>query len=233
VGGKKIIPGLEDARTQDFLLIKSAATPFRSADEFVAVVRAADAPALGIPRLIGQLGFGRAVSLLRQLSRGIAEPVTSVAALRYYSALPIKYGPYAVHYALFPHLQTAPLTAPEHLGEELSERLRGGPVGYDLRVQFYTDAKHTPIEDASVEWLESDAPFLTVARLVLPQQDTASKRGRRVAELCEGFSFDHWHTTADFRPLGNVMRARSHAYRVSTQERGASPEPDGTETLDA
>ena len=56
--------------------------------------------------------------------------------------------------------------------------------------------------------------------------------GRRVAELCEGFSFDPWHATADFRPLGNMMRARSHAYRLSTQERRASPEPDGTESID-
>jgi hypothetical protein len=53
-----------------------------------------------------------------------------------------------------------------------------------------------------------------------------------VAEVCEGLSFDPWHTTADFRPLGNMMRARNHAYRLSTQERGASPEPDGTEALD-
>lgn len=234
VAGKKIIPGLEDARTQDFLLIKSAATPFRNADEFVAVVRAADSPALGIPRLIGQLGFGRAVSLLRTLARGIAEPVTSVATLRYHSAVPIKYGPYAVHYALFPQAKAdgGSTRTPEQLGEELSARLLEGPVSYDLRVQFYSDAQHTPIEDASVEWPESYAPFLTVARLVLPQQDTGSKRGRRVAELCEGWSFDPWHTTADFRPLGNMMRARNHAYRLSTQERGALPEPDGTETLD-
>src|SRR5258708_1635702 len=41
VPGKKIIPGLEDAQTQDFLLIRTPATPFRNADEFIAVVTAA------------------------------------------------------------------------------------------------------------------------------------------------------------------------------------------------
>jgi hypothetical protein len=104
-------------------------------------------------------------------------------------------------------------------------------VSYGLRVQFYVDAGRTPIEDASVEWRESDAPFLTVARLTLPQQDASSPRGRRVAALCDGLSFDPWHATEDFRPLGNMMRARNHAYRLSTQERGALPEPDGTEEI--
>lgn len=33
------------------------------------------------------------------------------------------------------------------------------------------------------------------------------------------------------KPLGDVMRARNVAYRLSTQERGVSPEPDGTEQL--
>jgi hypothetical protein len=28
------------------------------------------------------------------------------------------------------------------------------------------------------------------------------------------------------------MRARNHAYRVSTQERGAAAEPDGNERID-
>jgi hypothetical protein len=29
-----------------------------------------------------------------------------------------------------------------------------------------------------------------------------------------------------------MMRARNPTYRLSTQERGAAPEPDGTEQLD-
>jgi len=239
VPGKKIIPGLEDATTQDFLLIKSAATPFRNADEFVALVCATERPALAIPRLIAALGVRRAFSLVKKLAGGLGGKVASLATLPYYSALPIKYGPYACHYALAPQDRAGPSGAPyatspasrQHLGEELAERLRRGPVTYDFRVQFYVDDRRTPIEDASVEWLETDAPFLTVARLTLLQQDTSSSRGRRVADLCEGLSFDPWHTTADFRPLGNMMRARSHAYRLSTQERGALPEPDGTEPL--
>jgi hypothetical protein len=92
-------------------------------------------------------------------------------------------------------------------------------------VQFYRDRERTPIEDASVEWREEDAPFLTVARLTLPQQDLESAEGKRVQDYVEQLSFDPWHATEDFRPLGDMMRARNHAYRVSTQTRGAAREP--------
>lgn len=235
VEGKKIIPGLENAKTQDFLLIKSPATPFRNADEFVALIRAASRPALVLPRVIGELGLVRALRILPRLVKSLGAPISSLALTRYFSALPIKYGRYAVHYALEPltaPVGAKPCAAPEYLADDLGERLRNGPVAYDFRIQFYCDEARTPIEDGSVEWLEKDAPFVTVARLTLLKQDIRSPRGVRVAKLVEGFSFDPWHTTADFRPLGNMMRARNHAYRLSTQERGASPEPDGTETLD-
>jgi hypothetical protein len=142
-----------------------------------------------------------------------------------------------VHYALTPKEAANGAAVPkgassEYLGEELAARLRRGPVVYDFRVQFYRDETKTPIEDASVEWREADAPFDTVARLTLLQQDLSSVRGRKIAEAIEGYSFDPWHATEDFRPLGNMMRARNHAYRVSTQERKAAAEPDGTESFD-
>jgi hypothetical protein len=50
-----------------------------------------------------------------------------------------------------------------------------------------------------------------------------------VAQLIESFSFDPWHALEEFRPLGNMMRARNAAYRLSTIERKAAPEPDGSE----
>ncbi len=234
VDGKKLIPGLENAKTQDFLLIQSPATPFRDADEFVWFVKAAASPALLPFKLLGRHGFA-GIGLLRRLLSGISRPVPSLATSRYWSALPIRLGPYAVHYALTPHAQDAPGakpgSGPNYLGDELAERLERGPVTYDFRLQFYVDAERTPIEDASREWKEEDSPFVTVARLTLVQQSLSSPRGRRVAELVEKLSFDPWHALEELRPLGNMMRARNHAYRLSTQERGAAPEPDGPDPI--
>src|SRR5439155_22239713 len=179
-----------------------------------------------------------ALQILPKLAKSVSQPMTSVATSRYFSALPIQYGAYAVHYALEPltrpddSASTPRGASDEYLADDLAERLRKGPLVYDFRVQFYGDATKTPIEDASVEWLERDAPFVTVGRLTLLQQDIRSPRGQRVAEAIEGFSFDPWHATAEFRPLGNMMRARNAAYRLSTKERGAAGEPDGSERFE-
>jgi len=236
VPGKKIIPGLEDATTQDFLLIGQAAQPFRDAAEFVWFVRTAVSPALLLPKLLVRYGPIGGAKLLRRLVAGIATRIASVATKPYYSALPIRFGAYSIHYALAPHATdepgARPAKSPGYLGEELAARLARGPVVYDFSIQFYVDEARTPIEDASREWKESDAPFVTVARLTLPKQDMGSPRGRRIAAFIEKLSFDPWHALAELRPLGNMMRARNHAYRLSTMERGAAPEPDGTESFD-
>ena len=225
VDGKKVIPGLEDATTQDFLAIRSSAVPMKNADEFMQIVRASTTPALLPLRLIGSLGLRRGVRLLKSALAGLKAPQASLAATSFYSALPIKYGPYAVQFAFVAQDQHAPLKIvdPTHLGDELAKRLREKPVVYDMRIRFYTDETATPIEDASVEW--SSPWAATIARLTLPVQDPDSPRGKRVAEYVEQLGFDPWHAREDLRPLGNIMRARNVAYRVSTQARKAAPEP--------
>jgi hypothetical protein len=219
---------MENAPTQDFLLIRSSFTPFRSADEFVPIVMAAASP-LNLPRAIARVGFGRTLQIIKNAGKQMGEPVRPLASTAYYSALPIRFGAYAVRLALQP--LTPDDGAPreksrDYLGEELAARLKNAPVEYDFQIQFYEDERSTPIEDASVDW---NSPYLTVGRLTIPQQDAGSERGRRIAQLIEGFSFDPWHALEEFRPLGNMMRARNAAYRLSTQERKASPEPDGSE----
>jgi hypothetical protein len=235
VPGKKVIQAIENAQTQDFLMVRTPVTPFRNADEFVGVLRAAESPALLLPRMIGQFGLVRSFQLLSTLFRGLAKPVFSVATMNYYSAVPIRFGPYAVHFAVAPRARlepgAKPLRGPDSIGAEIADRLRKGPVEYDFQVQFYTDPVRTPLEDGSVEWLEKNAPFVTIARLTLPQQDVSSPRGRKVAEFIERLSFDPWHAQTELRPLGDLMRARNYAYRVSTSERGAAPEPDGSESF--
>jgi hypothetical protein len=233
VPGRKLIPGLEEAKTQDFLLIRSPSTPFRNADEFVSFVRAARSPMLLLPRVLGHFGLRRGLGVVRRLLKGISVPVSSLATERFYSALPIRFGAYAVRYALGPQAQAEPSAArgraPDSLGDELCDRLRRGPLVWDFRVQFYCDPVRTPIEDASADWSEADAPYVTIARLTLPQQDARSPTGRRLAQFVERLSFDPWHAQEELRPLGNMMRARNQAYRVSTAARKAAPEPDGSE----
>jgi catalase len=225
VPGKKLIPGLEEATTQDFLLITQAAQPFRDAREFVwFVTAAADGPLRLLPRVVARKGFFAGLAFLRTLLGGVSRPVPSLATLTTFSAVPIRFGAHAAKYSLAPHAAPARGRTPADLGAELAARLGAGPVGYDLRVQFFVDDERTPIEDGTREWRAEDAPWVTVARLTLPQQDVASEAGRAVAERVEKLSFDPWHAPVDFRPLGQLMRARNHAYRLSTIERQAASE---------
>jgi hypothetical protein len=230
VPGKKLIPGMEDATTQDFLLIGSATTPFRNANDFVALIIAAAGPQiLLLPRFGSAVGFGRAFGLLRKLVAGLGVPFHSFAGQRLFSALPIRVGPYAAKVAILPAADVPPAdpAAKLSLEDEMSARIAKTPLAWDLALQFFVDETRTPIEDSSAEWKESDSPWVKVARFELPVQDVSSAAGRALSERVEALSFDPWHALIEHRPLGQMMRARSAAYRLSTMERGAAPEPTG------
>ncbi len=158
--------------------------------------------------------------------------MTSVAWTPYYTAAPVSWGKAAVKVSFEPALKPDPALArgksPTYLGEEMTSRVQKAPVIYDMRIQFFDSATTTPIELHDVKW---ETPYVTVARLTLGKQDPTSARGQKVSAFIEKLSFDPWHALEEHRPLGNVMRARNFAHRLSTQERGAGSEPDGTEAF--
>ncbi|MGQ0587808.1 MAG: catalase [Gammaproteobacteria bacterium] len=235
VKGRKLIPGMEDAPTQDFLLITSAATPVRNVDEFLGLVRVVGSPLKGLARLIGDIGLLRFAQIAKTAAKSLSIPTVSLATRDFHSALPSQFGAYAVHFRLKARAASDPDGRPgdtrDYLGEEITARVKRGSISYDFQAQFFVDDARTPIEDASVEWKESDAPFVTLARLDIPQQDASAARGRKLSEFIEKLAFDPWHSQAEFKPLGNMMRARNVAYRHSTMARKAGPEPDGSETF--
>jgi hypothetical protein len=237
VDGKKLIPGMEAAKTQDFLAIRSPTTPVRNADEFMKLVRAARSPATAFFKLLFSFGPIRLPGLVGNLMRGLNAPMKSLAETTYYSAAPITYGPYAVHFAFLPTSGPAPAEPKadhpvvrgvglDDLGDTLGADVTKRALTWDFCVQFFTDEDNTPIENNAVEWLPQIAPFVKVGRLTIPAQDPKSPRGQKIRDEIERLSFDPWHAREDLRPIGSMMRARNHAYRVSTKNRAAAPEPD-------
>jgi hypothetical protein len=234
VPGKKVLSGTDDPRTQDFLMIQSPHMAFRNSDEFIYFVQAATSPLTLLPKLIGRMGFGRTFSMLGSLRREFLGKVPTLAALRFYTPVPIRFGAYAAKYSARPTTDGAPARTEgraDFLYQELADRLARGALTYEFGAQFYVDATKTPIEDPTVTWSESDAPFRPLATLTLPQQDLRSDRGRAIASFVEKLAFDPWHAPEEFRPLGDMMRARKVAYYASTQKRETVPEPDGTESF--
>ncbi|MFO0722681.1 MAG: catalase [Myxococcota bacterium] len=234
VEGQKLIPGLENKKTQDFLAIGRPTVSFRTPEEFVGFLEAASgSPALLLPRAIGRFGLGRTLSLLKALLPALSAKISSVALARYYSAAPVRFGPFAARYSFLPGQAPEPDAkndgSYDALRSDLAGRLRRGPLRWDLGFQLYLDPARTPIEDPTVDWDESLAPYTKVAELSIPQQDLDSEAGKALGAWIERLSFDPWHALVEHRPLGAVMRARSHAYRVSVMAREVEDEPDGSE----
>ena len=229
VPGEKIIH--PDAKTQDFLTILSPAVPFATPEEFVGIVSAISGnKLLALPRLLGLFGL-RLGSVLGKLKAGLGTRVDTMAGPTFYSALPIRWGDYAVKYSFEPVAAPAgaKIDAADGYRADLQSHLRSRALTFDLRIQGFVDEAKTPIEDNTVEWLSQDAPWLTVGRLEIPAQTLSTDESEGLGAFIASLVFDTWHAPKEFRPLGAMQRARNHAYRDSSITRGAAPEPDGTE----
>jgi hypothetical protein len=95
----------------------------------------------------------------------------------------------------------------------LVAELRERPYEFDVQVQLSTDLVRMPVEKTTVVWPESLSPFVTVAKLRLPQQDIS---GEDNFEKMDKTSMSPWRVTEDHRPLGSIMRSRKEVYRQSS-----------------
>jgi hypothetical protein len=106
-----------------------------------------------------------------------------------------------------------PATGPEIFRPGLVAELRERPYEFDIQVQLCVDLEHMPVEDVTVGWSETLSPFVTVAKLRLPQQDIG---GDDNLERMDATSMTPWRCTQAHRPLGNIQRARKEVYRQSS-----------------
>jgi hypothetical protein len=231
VPGRKLLPGQEDAVTQDFLATSHSVTStVKTARQFIAFIRASRnlyTLPLTLTRAVGPRESLRIIiGLIRTV---LLSKVRSLITEQFSSTAPIKMGPYAVKFTVQSPKGTEsparrPLTS-NFLRDELADRLRKGDVVLDFLVQFYV-GDTTPIEDTSTPWKPEDAPLLKVAEVCIRRCDLDDPAARVLSQAVDQLSFSPWHTTEDHRPLGNVMRARRVAYEVSSGVRGHSPEPN-------
>ena len=207
--------------SQDFTLINQEVFAFPGSTDFVDfVVAASHGKGSLLKHLVQRYGFSAPRQLARML-KVAGKPFTGFATEPLFSTLPMANGPYATRVRLLPSYangKPAP-GARKDWAADFSARLQDRPLHWDLQLQFYVDDTRTPIEDASINW---STPYSTVARLMLPQQATASAAGQALAQQMEATAFDPWHALAEHRPLGDVQRARKEVYFHSQKGRGAA-----------
>jgi hypothetical protein len=197
----------------------------RNARQFVIFATAlAGHRILLVPRLIARLGPYQTLRTLTNLWRGTRRQVRSLAVESYWSRGPILWGDAGpARYLLRPAQDTGAAVRPQqtanYLREELVQRLRRGDVRFDLFLQPFVSERATPIEDFSVTWKERKSRPVRVASLTIPQQDIDAPQERAAEMAVDQLSFNPWYTPDDFRPLGNMNRARKAAYRASAAHR--------------
>lgn len=205
----------ESGEQHDFLATNGSASHARDARQFIQFAKAgAGAKLLTLPRLLLSVGLFETVRMLKTVIRQASRPVESLTSEIYYSRAPYKFDDCALKFQLVPSVspEASVTKSAGYLREDLVERLKKGPVVFDFRIQLFANEAATPIEDGSVEW---DSPLITVAQLVIPQQDLNSAEGKTAQAEVENLEFNPWNTTEDFRPLGSLNRARRLVYQAS------------------
>ena len=214
VAGENLTPG---SALQDFVLNSHPVMVAADAKAFLELLQANEAG-----------GFRRALYFLthpKAARIGFAARANPTCHLDipYWSSTPYRFGAgRAVKYVVLPTSRMRsemPATLTDtYLRDALRARLDEAEATFDFLVQFQTDTRRTPIEDATVEWKESDAPYQRVAEIRIPRQHFEdSERMLR----CEQVAFNPWHCLAEHQPLGNMNRARRAIYQAMAEVRGS------------
>lgn len=219
-------------QAHDLLMTNYPVSHARNAREFVAFAQAmagADSSLRKGVALFVKLplavGWSAAARMRRNVSAATRRKVPSLALETYWSRGAILWGDAGpVRYRLRPAAGAPPAPSPsqsdpDYLGHELSARLARSDVVFELCIQRYVDSRRTPIEDGAADWSEENAPVIPVGTLTIPRQDLDTADARAIALRIDQLAFDPWNTTGEFRPLGNLNRARKAAYEASSAHR--------------
>ncbi|MDB6146079.1 MAG: catalase [Pseudomonas sp.] len=156
----------------------------------------------------------------------LADAPDSPTQATYYSVSPYKFGSENAKFRVAPDPQSCPSYTlptqnqklPNFLRSALNQQLSTDrvPACFVLQIQRQDPSKYMPIEDTSIEWKESDAPFETVARVKIPAQDFDTPQ---MNLTCDNQSFNPWFGIAEHRPIGGINRLRKAVYEAVSDYR--------------
>ncbi|MFY8001116.1 MAG: catalase [Candidatus Kapaibacteriota bacterium] len=210
-----------DTDSQDFLLINREVFGMRGSEDFAGLVKAAEGGPSGLLKhFVRKHGLFGGFRTLKGLQGSMGKPFHGFAAHTFFSSAPIACGKYAVRVRLQPETGNgAPATSSDDWANDILSRLEKSPLSYNLQLQFFVSEKLTPIEDASVNWEERDAPYITVGKLTIPRLSEWTNERSAIQDRTEQGIFDPWCALVEHRPLGDVMRARKVVYYESQKNR--------------
>jgi hypothetical protein len=205
------------ARTQDFILNSHPVMVAPNSKEFLALLQAMEAGGLARARYF----LTHPTSAFIGFSARQNPP--SHLDIPFWSTTPYLFGPgRAVKYIArpcSPRKRASPSRLTDtYLRDAMEAHLAQSDACFDFMIQFQTDSRRMPIENAMVEWKERDSPYRAVARIRIPQQ-AINDPDREI--FCEQVSFNPWNCLVDHRPLGDFNRARRVIYQAMAEFRDA------------
>ena len=218
VKGERFQVHNEENETQDFILMSHPVMPLGTVKLFHDAIYYSIkwAPLVFFSRLVLSGNF----HILNEL-RKARQNQTSPLDIRYWSTTPYLCGTdHAVKYSLVPasNLKSSlpPILTDSYLTENMEKYLAANEASFDFMIQVQKDPARMPVEDAGVEWNETESPFIKVATVRIPPQVF---RTREREELAEDLSFSPAHSLTDHRPIGGINRARVEIYRYLSEFR--------------
>lgn len=153
----------------------------------------------------------------------LKKPPGSPLWISYFSNTAYKLGPHNIKFSTRPCQSGQSRYEPDDenpdfMRENLAKELGEGEGCFYFRVQTQVPSRNMPIEDPSVEWKESDSPFIPIARIIIPEQEFISASQM---QFCENLSFSPWYALKEHRPVGQFNRIRRDVYRASSNYRHA------------
>ena len=138
--------------------------------------------------------------------------MSSPLGARYWSVTPYLFGEGAFKYSLIPAGEPSAhqdRTGPNFLHDNMAKSLAEADARFDFAIQLRTPGMS--VEDPTIEWRESDSPFVRVARLTIPKQGFDDPER---LSFGENLSFTPWHGLDAHRPLGGINRVRRSVYEA-------------------
>ncbi|HSB09552.1 MAG TPA: catalase family protein [Blastocatellia bacterium] len=211
VAGDKILDDEKHAQTQDFLTATSNVLNVKDPAELYEFSFAF----YGSP--IAMLGFffNPFKPHLRSLKNlgPMMQKHASLLGARYWSITPYLFGDRAAKYSINPAPGVSAIVPKNprdcYLREGLAEHLARQDATMDFMIQFQTDPKRMPIENAAVAWDERVSPFRKIATIRIPRQEFDNARQM---DFGDNLSFTPWHSLPEHRPLGGINRCRKVLY---------------------
>jgi catalase len=221
VPGRKLLEedGLPHAETQDFLLMNATQFFIRNINEYAEFTKYLGS-GFGARAKYGYFLGGFPIPNVRKWHpremylaiKTLKAAPDSLLNTQFYSVSAYKLGPQEnVKYSAKPCNESPAADVdrsdPNFLRKEMVKRLSSGTACFDFMVQLQVPGKDMPVEDTTVEWSEKESPFLAVGRLDIPTQQFEANNN-----LCEGLSFNPWHSLPAHKPIGVMNRIRKAVY---------------------